>query len=413
MLALEGTRLELEGATLAALEAFERAAAANAKDVPSRWSAARLATGGAGRPRAIRNLEAALEQSPANLFLLARLCENRREEGNPVAALPACDRMARAIEARDARLEKFLAEARSALESGDGAGASLKYRIVENLLRATPRYQQTRHDVEPGVVGLPLEDWSPAIASRIRARPREIPIRFAEKTFPALAGVKGLAAVRAAGRGGRDLVFAGEEGLILAPAREGYRPGVPLPGSASRVVEVADVANSGELDLVTPGALWIAGKEGYRKTPIAAGERVLPIDFDSDGDLDLFVSSKGGDRLLRNNLDGTWTDVTASALPAGIASRCAVSDDFDRDGDPDLVLAAAGVGLVLLDNLRGGRLAEKPAGLPRSGSFYAVAAGDFNADGRPDLVWTSESRAWVALNRGDGTFLPAAELPAA
>ncbi|HEV8118267.1 MAG TPA: VCBS repeat-containing protein, partial [Thermoanaerobaculia bacterium] len=67
--------------------------------------------------------------------------------------------------------------------------------------------------------------------------------------------------------------------------------------------------------------------------------------------------------------------------------------------------------MILLDNLRGGRFAEKAAGLPKSGAFLAAAAGDVNADGRPDLVWTTESEAWVALNRGDGTFLPAAEIP--
>ena len=413
VLALEGTRLELEGDRPGALEAFEKAAAADARDLASRWSAARLAAAGtAGRARAIRNLDAALEWSPANLFLLARLCEQRREEGNRAAAVSACDRLARAVEAREAKLEKSLAEARAALEAGDSPAASLKYRIVENLLRATPRYQQARRDVEPGVVGLPLEEWAPALKARVRARPRPIPVRFVEKPIPALSSLRGLAAVRAAGRDGRDLVFAGEQGLIVAAAREGYRAAAPLPGSASRTVEVADVTNSGELDLVTPALLWTAGKEGYRRAPIAAGERVLPIDYDSDGDLDLYVSSKGGDRLLRNNLDGTWTDVTASALPPGVASLWAASADFDRDGDPDLVLVAAGGGLLLLDNRRGGRLVEKAAGLPRSGSFLAVAAGDLNADGRPDLVWTSESRAWVALNRGDGTFLPAVELPA-
>src|SRR5262249_41431372 len=165
-------------------------------------------------------------------------------------------------------------------------------------------------------------------------------------------------------------------------------------------------------DLATPGALWTSEGQGYRKTAIAAGERVLPIDFDNDGDLDLYVSGARGDHLLRNNLDGTWTDVTASALPAAIASRAAAAADFDPDGDPDLVLAWSGGGLLLLDNLRGGRFGEKAAGLPKAGSFLSVAAGDLNADGRPDLVWTTESAAWIALNRGDGTFLPATEIPA-
>src|SRR6266508_4341870 len=377
VLALEGTLRELEGDSAGAASAFEKAAAINPKDLPSRWSAARLAAGNpGGRERSIRNLESALEQSPANLFLLARLCEQRREEGNRPAALSACDRMGRAIESGDAKLEKYLGEARAALQSGDAQAASLKYRVVENLLRASPRFQQARRDVEPGVVGLPLEEWSPALAASLRARPRAIPVSFSERPVPGLSGLRGLTAVRAAGKDGRDLVFAGQRGLVLASARSGYRAETPLPGSASRGVVVADVTNSGELDLVTPGGLWVRGKEGWRKTEIASG-----------------------DRLLRTNLAGPWTDVTASALPAGVASRWAATADFDRDGDPDLVLASSGGGLLLLDNLRGGRFAEKPAGLPRTGDFLSVTAGDLNADGRPDLIWTTESRAFVALNR--------------
>src|SRR6266540_2347197 len=413
VLALEGTLRELEGDSAGAAEAFEKAAAINSKDLPSRWSAARLAAGNPGsRQRSIRNIEAALEQSPANLFLLARLCEQRRAEGNRQAALSACDRMGRAIESGDAKLEKYLGEAKAALESGDAQAASLKYRVVENLLRATPRFQQARRDVEPGVVGLPLEEWSAGLAASLRARPPAIPVRFSEKPIPGLSGLQGLTAVRAAGKDGRDLVFEGQRGLVPASARDGYRAGTPVPASASRAVEVADVTNSGELDIVTPGALWVRGKEGWRKTEIASGDRVLPLDYDSDGALDRSVSSGAGDRLLRNNLDGTWTDVTASALPAGVASRWAAAADFDRDRDPDLVLASSGGGLLLLDNLRGGRIAEKPAGLPRTGGLLSVTAGDLNADGRPDLVWTTESRAFVALNRGDGAFLPAMELAA-
>lgn len=412
VLALDGTLKELGGDAAGAVEAFTKAAAANPKDLASRWSAARLSgTIPAGREHSVREIEAALKESPANVFLLARLCEDRREEGDRAAALEACSRMARAIEGRDAKLEKYLGEARAALETGDFPGASLKYRVVENLLRATPRFQQARHDVEAGVVGFPLEDWSAALAARVRARPPAIPVRFVEKPIPGLVALRGLSAVRAGGKDGRDLVFAGKRGLVVAVSRDGYRAGAPI-GPAARGLEVADIMNSGDLDLVTPGGLWTRSGEGYRKTEIAPGERVLPIDYDSDGDLDLFVSSKAGDRLLRNNLDGTWTDVTAGALPPGISSRFAASADFDRDGDPDLVLVSNGGGLLLLDNLRGGRLAEKPAGLPRTGSFLAVAAGDLNADGRPDLVWTTEARAFVALNRGDGTFLPAVELPA-
>jgi tetratricopeptide (TPR) repeat protein len=415
VLALQGTLEELSGNVPAAVEAFEKAAAINPRDLVSRWSAARLLMEKVpdGRGRAVQTVTAAMREAPANVFLLARLFDLERESSDRPAAVAAFERLSRALETEartDARLEKYLSETKAALDSGDGHATSLKFRIVENLLRASPRYQQARRDVEPGVVGLPLEDWSAALATLQRTRPRAIPVTFAEKPAPALASLTGIAAVRAAGPDGRDLALVGRGGIILARAREEFRPGAPIPGSAAGDVCVADITNSGELDLVTPGALWVATKEGFRKTALPAGERVLPIDYDSDGDLDLYVSNRSGDHLLRNNLDGTWTDVTATALPPGVASRWAAAADFDRDGDIDLVLAKADGGLVLLDNLRGGRFAEREAGLPRTGGVFGLAAGDLNGDGRPDIVFTTESAAFVALNRGDGTFLPAKEL---
>lgn len=414
--ALEGTRRELAGDAAGAVEAYEKAAAADPKDLASRWSAARLLSekGAGERPRAIRALQAALAEAPANLFLLLRLFELERDQGDAAATAATYETVQRAIEPEtrsDPKLEKYLSEGDAARRSGDARTASLRFRVVENLLRNVPRYQQSRRDVEPGVVGLPLEDWSPALSARIRARGRAVPVHFVEKTPAPLRTLRGLAAVVASGKDGRDLVFAGEGGIVLAASREGYRLGAPLPGSAARAVAVADVNNSGNLDVVAPGALWSAAREGYRKTPIAPGDRVLPIDYDNDGDLDLYVSSRGGDHLLRNNLDGTWTDVTASALPSGSASRWAAAADFDRDGDMDLALVKAGGGLVLLDNLRGGRFAARDAGLPASGEFLAVVAADLNADGRADLVWTTDSAAFVALNRGDGVFRPATALP--
>ena len=239
-----------------------------------------------------------------------------------------------------------------------------------------------------------------------------IPVRFVPRRQERLAALAGLSAVAAAGKDSRDLALAGSAGIVVARAKDGFAAGDPLVGSARAAsIGIADVDNSGELDIVTPGALFLAEGAGYRKTPLPPGECVLPVDFDSDGDLDLYVASPSGDRLLRNNLDGTWTDVTAAALPERTASRAAAIADFDRDGDPDVARARAGGGLGLLDNRRGGRLAERPAGLPSTGAVAEVAAGDVNGDGRPDLVWSGGESSFVALNKGDGTFLPAATLP--
>jgi len=424
VLAIEGARAEAAGETAAAVSAYEKAATADPKDLASRWSVARLlAALPAEHARARRALDATLERAPGNLFLLMRSLELARDSGDRAAASAALERVAKAVERRDARLDRAIDESRQALAAPVGAdtsAATIKTKILENLLRGDPRYQQGRHDVEPGVVGIPLEEWSPALAGSLRQRPRAVPVRFAAKRMPGLESLRGVVAVRVAGHEGRDLAFAGESGLSIAAARDGYRA-APVAGAGGplRALAVADVMNSGELDVAVPGALYVSEKgDGagvYKRRAIPAGNEVVPLDFDDDGDLDLFVAAPSGDHLVRNNLDGTWTDVTAG-LPGGAASRslAAASADFDRDGDRDLAVVRAGGGLSLLDNLRGGRFAERgaEAGLPRSGAFVAIAAGDLNADGRPDLVWTTETAAYVALNRGDGTFQPAREIPA-
>jgi Flp pilus assembly protein TadD len=414
--ALEGELKELSGDRPGAVRAYEKAALRQPKDIASRWSAARLLSeeGPAGKQKALAGVEAALAEAPANLFLLLRLSEYARGEGDAGKARQAHERLERLV-AGDGKLEKVLSDAKAAAAAGDTKTESLKYRIVENLLRATPRYQQARHDVEPGVVGLPIEDWTAPLAAKIRARSAAgLPVTFVARSDAGLSAVKGVRALAVAGRDGRDLAMAGDAGLRLAEAGPaGYRVGGSLAGSGSGDVLVADVTNSGELDVVSPGALWVRGPSAWGRTALPPGDRVTALDFDADGDLDVYVSAKGGDRLVRNNLDGTWTDVTAPAgIPAGLASAFAVAGDFDRDGDVDLVVGRVGGGLLLLDNLRGGRFAEKQAGLPKAGAVRAAAAGDVSGDGRLDLVWTTDAGAFLAVNRGDGTFLPPTALAA-
>src|SRR5207253_901986 len=64
--------------------------------------------------------------------------------------------------------------------------------------------------------------------------------------------------------------------------------------------------------------------------------------FDGDGHLDLFVPQTDGRcRLFRNNGNGTFTDVSASAgdltkpIPGAVS---AAWGDFDNDGKPDLLV---------------------------------------------------------------------------
>jgi tetratricopeptide (TPR) repeat protein len=119
---LAGVLAEQGAQTDAAIEAYERAAAGDPRDLPSRWSAARLLADKPGsRPRAIRALEDALEQAPANVFLLLRLSELRRAEGDRSGAEAALEKAVHGIgrtAGSDDKLERFSAEAKDGLRRG-------------------------------------------------------------------------------------------------------------------------------------------------------------------------------------------------------------------------------------------------------------------------------------------------------
>ena len=123
-----------------------------------------------------------------------------------------------------------------------------------------------------------------------------------------------------------------------------------------------------------------AGKAAY-KTGVAVG------DYDSNGYLDLYVTSFGPNVLYKNNGDGTFTDVTAAAGVAGPADEWSTSTgffDFDRDGDLDLYVA----------NYLDFRLSDNPyCGLQKDG--YRMYCHPTMFDGVADRLYR---------NNGNGTF---------
>lgn len=67
-------------------------------------------------------------------------------------------------------------------------------------------------------------------------------------------------------------------------------------------------------------------------------------DYDNDGFVDIYLTNKGPDELYRNLGDGTFKNVTAEAglLTTIRESTSAVWFDWDRDGDADLFVSAYG-----------------------------------------------------------------------
>ena len=201
-------------------------------------------------------------------------------------------------------------------------------------------------------------------------------------------------------------------------------------------IAVEDFNHDGELDIFLPnyGAdeLFLSdGLGGLQRSEsaIPASARddrdvdttgVAATDIDGDGDIDLYLSNRGPDRLLRNDGHGQFEDISVFS---GIGSEDldsigAAWGHLDDDGLPDLFVAtyfmgifpyedladghlAAGDPNKLYRNLGDGRFEDISHTLPDAASAtFAFSAGwhDVDLDGRADLIIVNDLGPIVAPN---------------
>jgi tetratricopeptide (TPR) repeat protein len=144
------------------------------------------------------------------------------------------------------------------------------------------------------------------------------------------------------------------------------------------------------------------------------------VDYDHDGDLDLYVTSdtsapiwseriptsenKGGSSVMwRNNGNGTFTDVTSSLGLAGSRqSTSAVGTDYNNDRAVDLLVTGSDKGPLILENPREGLF---PIRQPWFGAVPTATVGvavlEFNHDGWMDLAITHRGAPGITLWRNN------------
>jgi tetratricopeptide (TPR) repeat protein len=139
--------------------------------------------------------------------------------------------------------------------------------------------------------------------------------------------------------------------------------------------------------------------------PIRATSSVAWADLDHDGDLDIVT---GAPQLLRNNGNGSFTDVTAEArLTDAPPAAAIVPTDYDNRRDIDVLFVAAQRSPALFRNVRDGtfRNVASDAGLTADDRYRAVAAGDLNKDGFSDFFFVGPGAAGrFAMSDGAGRF---------
>ncbi len=211
----------------------------------------------------------------------------------------------------------------------------------------------------------------------------------------------------------------------------------PNDGFKAHGAAVGDVNDDGLLDIVTSGVLgnrlflneWEgtfrdASDEtlvGYSRD----GTGVLLLDYDNDGDLDIFFAAVGEQSLLQNQLRPSgelrFLDVSSEA---GVDHRAvgfsAAAADVNGDGWTDIYVtsynlygqvmpnswskASNGTPNLLFINQGNGRFREEGTewGVDDSRWGYAAAFADLNADGRQDLYVANDfGENALFMNYGD------------
>lgn len=162
-------------------------------------------------------------------------------------------------------------------------------------------------------------------------------------------------------------------------------------------------------DITVPSGLsftHFAGPPGSYFMPEVNGTGGALFDYDSDGDLDIFLVNSGRSpravgkfpsgartesRLFRRESDGRYTDVTETAGvgDANLGVGCAVAD-VDNDGDLDLYLPRYGLDR-LLENRGDGTFLDitEAAGIQNPDWGTGAVFFDYDGDGWLDLFVTN------------------------
>ena len=397
---------------------------------------------------AVRHLQELHTRSPVNVVVLLKLTQALLAQEQLESAGYLGKELMLLLGDTDADKLVYLTQGIDAIKQGDLKLATRNMRIFENVHRASPRYQQGISELVTDILGHPIETFSPGFKARITMKQSEpIAVDFVDVTDQI--GLTDVESVPTSSTDVSLIDFDGDGNLDLYTTLTGMlfrNTGgkfVPIQevqelleqqdlqphtaafadldkdGTQEFLLQTRDGITSLQMD--ADGNWGISVLIQHQKAEFETGV-LLPVDFDHDGDLDLF-SGRTDIAMYRNNSDDqnngdeTFTDVSEqtfvkTAVPQPAFTE-ALSADFDDDGDIDIFVIHSEIGCTLYDNLRQGKLrsVSDETGIPQDVRYTTATAGDYDNDGDLDLFLATADFTYLYLNKGDGSFVSDPDLP--
>lgn len=347
-----------------------------------------------------RRLEEILAVDPDNIAVLvdlARLAAKR----NDVEALKKA--AAKLLEKSGGWPEEAKKQV-DALRDADTRAASTAIAYLRNTLLRVPAYRRSLNDVKT-----PPEFISDPFLKFLKLpSPSSSPAAHDDKLGFESQPLAGAPAGRWEWIGAVALNDEGRLSLLLANHNELQIAGgakLPFPGAMGspplgfNAVLGVDLDYDFKTDLVLAGAagVLIYKQENAERFIDVTDRAKLPasvtraayvgawaIDIDLDGDLDVLLGAATGPPVvLRNNGDGTFSDLRPFAGVADL--RAFAAADIDGDGDPDAALLDARGNLNVFINERLGEY--RPSRPPQNlTGIRAVVSADLDRDGIADFA---------------------------
>jgi Flp pilus assembly protein TadD len=392
-----------------ALDAFQKVAAFRPNDPDTHYMVASIYFELNNLPGSKAEYQKALELDPHHASAIFGLARVLRREGDTIAAQQALVRF------------QYISSAKLGTPLSHNYGEEGIYARVEDAALAPTR-------VEPMIPVTFRESWrshpAPPTASVMSGS--ACLIDLSPDSEPALVLMsKGDDALRLYDRNGSSR-------FAQVPASQ---TGIHLSGTGLACA-VGDFDNDGLPDL----ALAVTGADGqdhivlYRNlgkgkfedvtevSGIAATSRptsLMFVDYDHDGDLDLFITGTpttthaSPNTLWRNNGNQTFTDWTKPAgLEGASPTTAAILSDLNNDRAVDLLVAGKDSAPTFFANRREGPFGSSPLFSTSLPSTVSVATLDFNKDGWMDVLLSHVGEPGVTLWRNiDGKNFERVPLP--